>query len=100
AMRRAAPLVPSMRIACDREAWAVRGALLPDGEFEGEVDGLADALFDPELRLTFDDRLENWDCFRPQAGWCPIIAPQESILEIKSAGPYPRWLVTALSAHA
>lgn len=100
AMGRATPLVPSMGIACDREAWAVREALLPDGELESEVDGLADALFDRELRLTFDDRLEYWDCFRPQAGWCPIIAPQESILEIKSAGPYPRWLVTALSAHA
>ncbi len=100
AMGRVTPLVPSMGIACDREAWAVQEMLPTGGELAASVDSPADALFDPELRLTFDDRLEYWDCFRPQMGWCPIIAPRESILEIKSAGPYPRWLVAALSAHA
>lgn len=99
AMDRHAPLVPSMGIACDREAWAVRETPLVSGDSRGEA-GVPPALFDPELRLTFDDQLEYGDCFRSQAEWRPLIAPQESILEIKSAGPYPRWLVNALSTHA
>lgn len=107
AMDRHQPLLPSMGIACDREAWAVRPATL-GGEAEEAAVGASDpaeapaappAFFDPELRLTFDDRLEYLDCFQPSAAWRPLIAPQESILEIKSAGPYPRWLVAALSAH-
>lgn len=107
AMDRHQPLLPSMGIACDREAWAVRP--VPLGGEAGEAAGGAPssaeapaappAFFDPELRLTFDDRLEYLDCFQPSAVWRPLIAPQESILEIKSAGPYPRWLVAALSAH-
>ncbi|MEC4295935.1 polyphosphate polymerase domain-containing protein [Adlercreutzia shanghongiae] len=105
AMDRNLPLVPSMGIACDREAWGFRSAAL--------AEHADDALFDAELRITFDDCLEYLDCRRlggaPRcggtgsgsgSGWLPIIEPAESIMEIKSAGPYPAWLVASLSAHA
>ncbi|MEC4273609.1 VTC domain-containing protein [Adlercreutzia sp. R25] len=105
AMDRNLPLVPSMGIACDREAWGFRSAAL--------ADHADDALFDAELRITFDDCLEYLDCrrlggvpgcggadSRSGSGWLPIIEPAESIMEIKSAGPYPAWLVASLSAHA
>ncbi|MEY8460247.1 polyphosphate polymerase domain-containing protein [Eggerthellaceae bacterium 24-137] len=103
AMDRWLPIAPSMGIACDREAWATCCALagadasmpaLPAGGAPTSVP----ASFDPDLRLTFDDRLEYLDCRAHASAWRPIIAPSESILEIKSAGPYPSWLVTALSS--
>ena len=100
AMDRHAPLVPSMGIACDREAWGVRQAAEVAPDAAGNAGGAAPIWADPDLRLTFDDRLEYFDCFRPADGWQPIIRPSESILEIKSAGPYPPWLVRALSAHS
>lgn len=87
AMDRWLPLTPSMGIACDRVAWAPA----PSNE---------SAALDPGLRLTFDDRLAYRNCHGLAQDWEPIIAPTESILEIKSAGPYPPWLVEALSAHA
>lgn len=102
AMDRNLPLAPSMGIACDREAWGFRPAAL--------VDHADDALFDAELRITFDDCLEYFDCHRTGSapsdsgsggsGWLPILEPSESIMEIKNAGPYPAWLVAALSAHS
>lgn len=91
AMNRWLPLVPSMGIACDREAWGFRTEALEARE--------GDELFDAELRVTFDDRLEYLDCCCFCAPWRPIIAPSESIMEIKSAGPYPPWLVDVLSGE-
>lgn len=91
AMDRWLPLVPSMGIACDRTAWGYRPAALAARE--------GDDLFDAELRITFDDRLECLDCHRFRSPWRPIIESSESVMEIKSAGPYPRWLVEALSAE-
>lgn len=114
-MDRWLPLAPSMGIACDREAWGVRCALAGEPSAAGfaardtaaarvpaAADGVAPAAaptFDPALRLTFDDRLSYLDCHGRTSSWQPIIAPDESILEIKSAGPYPPWLVAALSAQ-
>lgn len=120
AMDRWLPMAPSMGIACDREAWALAPALgggaalalagdgsevVPgDGgsqaaaEAPSEAGSSAPLWLDPELRLTFDDRLEYLDFHAHGAAWRPIIAPSESILEIKSAGPYPPWLVEALSS--
>lgn len=92
AMDRWLPLVPSMGIACDREAWGYRSAVLAEHADDG--------FFDSELRITFDDRLECLDCHDAGSPWRAIIAPAESIMEIKSAGPYPLWLVAALSAHS
>lgn len=115
AMDRWLPLAPSMGIACDREAWGVRCALAGEPWAAGfaardtaaarvpaAADGVAPAAaptFDPALRLTFDDRLSYLDCHGRTSSWQPIIAPDESILEIKSTGPYPPWLVAVLSAQ-
>ncbi len=130
AMDRWLPLVPSMGIACDREAWAAR--LAGPGEREDREPagvrgrgsaGVAAALLpSSDLRLTFDDRLVYCDCHECRASgavgaigaaggsagrgaaaasdsWRPIIGASASILEIKSAGPYPPWLVAVLSAR-
>lgn len=130
AMDRWLPLVPSMGIACDREAWAAR--LAGPGEREDREPagvrgrgsaGVAAALLpSSDLRLTFDDRLVYCDCHECRASgavgaigaaggsagrgaaaasdsWRPIIGASASILEIKSAGPYPLWLVAVLSAR-
>lgn len=85
------PLVPSMGIACDRVAWAYRPEMFQERE--------GDELFDSELRITFDDCLEYLDCHRFRSPWRPIIESSESVMEIKSAGPYPPWLVEVLSAE-
>lgn len=91
AMDRWLPLMPSMGIACDRVAWAYRPEVLEGRE--------GDELFDSDLRITFDDRLEYLDCHRFRSPWRPIIESSESVMEIKSAGPYPPWLVEVLSAE-
>lgn len=91
AMDRWLPLMPSMGIACDRVAWAYRPEVLEGRE--------GDELFDSELRITFDDCLEYLDCHRFRSPWRPIIEPSESIMEVKSAGPYSPWLVEVLSAE-
>lgn len=110
AMDRWVPLGPSMGIACDREAWAVVVEGAPgDPQAAGASNG--PGALDPsavdslrvagaELRLTFDNRLEYLDRGAASADWRSIIDPDESILEIKSAGPYPAWLVAALSDAA
>ena len=115
AMGRWLPLTPSMGIACDREAWGACCALAGEPSAAGfaardtaaarvpaAADGVVPAAapaFDPALRLTFDDRLSYLDCHGRTSSWQPIIAPDESILEIKSAGPYPPWLGAELSAQ-
>lgn len=91
AMDRWLSLVPSMGIACDRAAWAYRPEMLEERE--------DDELFDSELRITFDDCLEYLDCHCFHSPWRPIIESSESVMEIKSAGPYPPWLVEVLSAE-
>lgn len=91
AMDRWLPLVPSMGIACDRVAWAYRPEMFQERE--------GDELFDSELRITFDDCLEYLDCHCFHSSWRPIIESSESVMEIKSAGPYPPWLVEILSAE-
>ena len=91
AMDRWLPLVPSMGIACDRVAWAYRPEMFQERE--------GDELFDSELRITFDDCLEYLDCHRFRSPWRPIIESSESVMEIKSAVPYPPWLVDVLSAE-
>lgn len=91
AMDRWLPLVPSMGIACHRVAWAYRPEMFQERE--------GDELFDSELRITFDDCLEYLDCHRFRSPWRPIIESSESVMEIKSAGPYPPWLVEVLSAE-
>ena len=91
AMDRWLPLVPSMGIACDRVAWAYRPEMFQERE--------GDELFDSELRITFDNCLEYLDRHRFRSPWRPIIESSESVMEIKSAGPYPPWLGEVLSAE-
>ena len=91
AMDRWLPLVPSVGIACHRVAWAYRPEMLEERR--------GDELFDSDLRITFDDCLEYLDCHRFRSPWRPIIESSESVMEIKSAGPYPPWLVEVLSAE-
>ena len=91
AMNRWLPLAPSMGIACDRVAWAYRPEVR-------EARG-CDELLDAELRITFDDCLAYFDCHCFRSPWRPIIESSESVMEIKSAVPYPPWLVDVLSAE-
>ena len=91
AMDRWLPLVPSMGIACDRVAWAYRPEVR-------EARG-CDELLDAELRITFDDCLAYFDCHCFRSPWRPIIESSESVMEKKSAVPYPPWLVDVLSAE-
>ena len=90
-MNRWLPLAPSMGIACDRVAWAYRPEVR-------EARG-CDELLDAELRITFDDCLAYFDCHCFRSPWRPIIESSESVMEIKSAVPYPPWLVDVLSAE-
>lgn len=76
----AAVLAPAMAIACDRVAWA------PQEQCADELG---------ELRVTFDGLLRFRECGAPR--WQPIIGGDESIMEIKSAGPLPLWLSAALA---
>lgn len=76
----AAVLAPAMAIACDRVAWA------PQEQCADELG---------ELRVTFDGLLRFKECGVPR--WQPIIGEDESIMEIKSAGPLPLWLSAALA---
>lgn len=71
-------LAPSMAIACDRVAWK------PCAE---HVDELG------ELRVTFDAALRFAE---RRDAWRPVVGKTESIMEIKSAGPFPLWLAKAL----
>ena len=73
-------LAPSMAIACDRVAWR------PRAECADELG---------ELRVTFDAALR----FAERCNvWRSTIGEAESIMEIKSAGPFPLWLAETLNA--
>lgn len=81
ALARHGRLGPSMAIACERVAWAP---------------------LDPEacgLRVTFDDRLAYLDlqALAADRAWRPVIDADEAVMEIKNAGPYPRWLAALLA---
>ena len=80
AIRRHEHLMPSYLITCTRQAYAA-----PD---------------ESDLRITFDDDLacaqEVHDLAQP-ASTTPLLAPGESIMEVKNAGPLPFWLLRALS---
>lgn len=74
---------PSMAIACERIAWTCA---------EGGDDEAR-----PDLRITFDGQLTFCDVTRAKPRWRPVIAPDESIMEVKSAGAFPLWLTHALA---
>ncbi|MCI2240775.1 polyphosphate polymerase domain-containing protein [Adlercreutzia faecimuris] len=82
ALARHGRLVPSMAIACERVAWA-----------PADPDAPAAA----GLRVTFDDRLAFLDLMAPALSWRPVIPPADAVMEVKSVGPYPRWLADLLA---
>lgn len=82
ALARHGRLVPSMAIACERVAWA-----------PADPDAPAAA----GLRATFDDRLAFLDLMAPAPAWRPVIPPADAVMEVKSVGPYPRWLADLLA---
>ena len=88
------PLKPSMLIVCERTAYASIAC--------GDCDGAAaPAPVDvpDDLRITFDAGIVYRDLFasRPDAAHA-LLSVGDAVMEIKSSGPYPLWLVRALDA--
>ncbi len=81
------PLRSSMVIACRRTAYRLMDASGP----ESEVD---------DVRITFDEEVAYRDLFssNPAGPSHPLMGDGQAIMEIKSAGPFPLWLVQALGA--
>ena len=89
------PLVPSMAIACEREAYAPVASAT---EATAGAAPCSDVGAPSALRITFDTALSYRDLFAAHAAPMPLIGSGECIMEIKNAGPFPLWLVHALSA--
>lgn len=77
---RYAPLVPSMRIACNRVAYAPASVDIP-----------------ADLRITFDTDLVYVDALDPQHPCGTLLGTGEAIMEIKARGSYPLWLAHVLA---
>lgn len=77
-------LRPSMYIVCERTAYAP----LPGGEAD-------------DLRITFDTGIAYRDVLqagdRTRSSYHPLLGLGEAIMEIKTAGAFPLWLVDALN---
>ena len=89
------PLEPSMVVSCDRSAYAPavgsQAATVSGGAPTGQA----------ALRITFDADIVYEDLNGPAArGVHPLLRPGEAIMELKSAGAYPLWLVRALDECA
>lgn len=84
ALRRYEGLHPRVAIEYARTAW------VPCEESGGELCG---------LRITFDQELRYRAMHAGgSASWSFVVDPDYSVMEIKSSGPLPLWLVDALSA--
>lgn len=81
-MKRYTGLVPSVMISCNREAFYDRN--------------------DYEFRMTFDEnilwRRDDLSLCSPVHG-NPLLMPNQVLMEIKTAGSIPLWLVHFLSRH-
>lgn len=79
------PLRSSMVIACRRTAYRLMDTPGPGCEVD-------------DVRITFDEEVAYRDLFSPNpAGPShPLMEKGQAIMEIKSAGPFPLWLVQAL----
>lgn len=79
------PLCASMTIFCRRTAYVCVDAF----EQENSEDG---------LRITFDEAIAYQDLLSPgeESTWKPLLGKEEAVMEVKSAGPFPLWLVRAL----
>lgn len=108
-----APLQPSMYIQCERKAFALREqeksggevSLIDDGKGAVESVPLSKASVENslagDLRITFDSGIAYRDAFAEAEGspavYRPLLAPGEVIMEIKTSGAFPFWLVDALN---
>lgn len=86
------PLQASMIIDCMRVAYAPLACLeAVAGETAPEAED--------DLRITFDASIEYRDLFATEASSlsaASLLSSGEAVMEIKSAGPFPLWLVRAL----
>ena len=92
------PLRPSMLIECERVAYAsIATIVAAAGGGASDTHVLTDVPDD--LRITFDTRIVYRDLFaaRPDAAH-PLLPVGDAVMEIKSSGPFPLWLVRALDA--
>ena len=93
------PLRPSMLIECERVAYASIATIAAAAG--GGATGLR-ALGDvpDDLRITFDTGIAYGDLFARDAGAAahPLLPVGDAVMEIKSSGPFPLWLVRALDA--
>ena len=80
ALHRWSNLEAKMVITCEREAW---------------VASSVDSLVPESFRVTFDDNL-SWLEIGSEPLWSSLLDRGESIMEIKSVGPYPMWMIDAL----
>ena len=95
------PLRPSMLIECERVAYAsIATIAAAAGDGATGLRALTDVPDD--LRITFDTRIVYGDLFARDAGAAahPLLPDGDAVMEIKSSGPFPLWLVRALDACA
>ena len=93
------PLRPSMLIECERVAYAsIATIAAAAGDGATGLRALTDVPDD--LRITFDTRIVYGDLFARDAGAAahPLLPDGDAVMEIKSSGPFPLWLVRALDA--
>ena len=88
-----------MLIECERVAYASIATIAAAAG--GGATGLR-ALGDvpDDLRITFDAGIAYGDLFARDAGAAshPLLPDGDAVMEIKSSGPFPLWLVRALDA--
>lgn len=88
-----------MLIECERVAYASIATIAAAAG--GGATGLR-ALGDvpDDLRITFDAGIAYGDLFARDAGAAahPLLPVGDAVMEIKSSGPFPLWLVRALDA--
>lgn len=93
------PLRPSMLILCERTAYVpFSGCEIASAEFSASA-ALADVPND--LRITFDADIAYRDLFAARFDAVHALLPVgDAVMEVKSSGPFPLWLVRALDACA
>ncbi|NHM13960.1 VTC domain-containing protein [Eggerthellaceae bacterium zg-886] len=86
-MKRHGPLVPSMLVTCLRTAFT---PVLAHGEAR-------DAGHQDDVRITFDEDIAARDLMQVDAAWQEVSKSGQSVMEVKVAGPYGRWLLDAVA---
>ncbi len=88
-----------MLIECERVAYAsIATIVAAAGGGASDSHVLTDVPDD--LRITFDTRIVYRDLFaaRCRSAAHPLLPVGDAVMEIKSSGPFPLWLVRALDA--